>query len=200
MKPLWYIVYHRKLLLRKYPRFGGLLTTEFLPPLPGRSFRLRQTYRRDIEGPIPENLRKLIDSPRRPKGPPEHFHQFQTEYFTVEHGTCAVEIDGQVKRLTDEDGETSVKAGHIHAFWIDDLTPDYMTVILSASDSGMDYQLDRVFFENWYGYWSDALLHDKGLDWIQTLCVGSPKQTGMGRGRMHLILSLSLPDLLLSDP
>lgn len=77
-----------------------------------------------------------------------------------------------VKKLTAEDGETSVKAGHIHAFWIDDATADYMTVILSASDSGMDYQLDRVFFENWYGYWSDGLLHEGGLDWIQTLCVG----------------------------
>jgi hypothetical protein len=46
-----------------------------------------------------------------------------------------------------------------------------MTVYLSASDSGNDYQLDRVFFENWYGYWHDALLHDGGLDWIQFLAV-----------------------------
>ena len=197
MKPSWCILHHRKLLLTKDPRFGGLLTTEFLPPLPGRSFRLRQTYRRDIEGPIPENLRKLIDSPRRPKGPPVHFHQFQTEYFTVEHGICAVEIDGAVKKLTDEDGETSVKAGHIHAFWIDDSTPDYMTVILSASDPGMDYQLDRVFFENWYGYWNDALLHESGLDWIQTLCVGSPSRHETWSNALSLVFK---PDLLLSDP
>ena len=174
-----------------------MLTTEFLPPLPGRSFRLRQTYRRGVEGPIPENLRKLIDSPRRPKGPPEHFHQFQTEYFTVEHGICAVEIDGVVKKLTNEDGETSVKAGHIHAFWIDDSTPDYMTVILSASDPGMDYQLDRVFFENWYGYWSDALLYDGGLDWIQTLCVGSPSRLETRTNSLSLVFE---PDLLLLDP
>lgn len=100
-----------------------------------------------------------------------HFHQFQTEYFTVEHGICAVKIDGKTRKLTPADGETSVKAGHIHAFWIDDETPDYMTVILSASDTGMDFQLDRVFFENWYGYWHDALLHEGGLDLIQTLCV-----------------------------
>ncbi|MCJ1352955.1 MAG: hypothetical protein MMC33_002939 [Icmadophila ericetorum] len=165
-----FVPYHNSAGQTEIKKFGGLLTTEFLPPLPGRSFRLRQTYRRNIEGPIPENLRRLIDSPRRPKGPPTHFHQFQTEYFTVEHGICVVEIDGVVKKLTAEDGETSVKAGHIHAFWIDDATPDYMTVILSASDTGMDYQLDRVFFENWYGYWSDALLHEGGLDWIQTLC------------------------------
>lgn len=100
-----------------------------------------------------------------------HFHQFQTEYFTVEHGICAVEIDGVIKKLTRDDGETSVKAGQIHAFWIDDESIDYMTVILSASDPGIDYQLDRVFFENWYGYWHDALLHQGRLDWIQTLQV-----------------------------
>lgn len=75
-----------------------------------------------------------------------------------------MEIDGVVRRSTNEDGETSVKAGYIHAFWIDDSTPAYTTVILSASDPGVDYLLDRVFFENWYGYWSDVLLHEGGLD------------------------------------
>lgn len=89
---------------------------------------------------------------------------FRQSISTVEHGICAVKVDGVVKKLTNEDGKTSVKAGHIHAFWIDDTTPNYMTVILSASDPGMDYQLDRVFLGNWYEYWSDALLHEGGLD------------------------------------
>nr|UPH69772.1 putative epoxidase protein [Neofusicoccum parvum] len=165
-----FVPYHVSAGQNEIKKFGGLLTTEWLPPLPGRSFRLRQTYRKTIDGPIPENLRKLINSPGRPKGPPTHFHQWQTEYFTVEHGVCAVEIDGKVTKLTPADGEVSVKPGHIHAFWLDDETPDYMTVILSATDSGKDYQLDRVFFENWYGYWHDALLYEGGLDLIQTLC------------------------------
>ena len=102
-----------------------------------------------------------------------------------------------VKKLTKEDGETSVKAGHIHAFWIDDSTPDYMTVILSASDTGMDYQLDRVFFENWYGYWSDALLYDGGLDWIQTLCVGAPSRHETRSNSLSIVFE---PDLLVLDP
>jgi len=46
-----------------------------------------------------------------------------------------------------------------------------MTVHLSASDSGMDYKLDRVFFENWYGYWHDALLHHGKMNYIQWLAV-----------------------------
>lgn len=77
-----------------------------------------------------------------------------------------ITVDGVVKKLTNEDGETSVKAGHIQAFWIDDSTPDYMTVILSASDQGMDYQLDRVFF-----FWQ--------LVWILERCASAWGQLGL---------------------
>jgi hypothetical protein len=132
---------------------------------------MSQTYRHTVDGPIPENLRKLIESPRRPKGPPVHFHQFQTEYFSVQYGICIVEINGVPTVLRPEDGEISCKAGNIHAFYIHPDSPEKMTIILSASDAGNDYQLDRVFFENWYGYWHDALLHGGGLDLIQTLQV-----------------------------
>ena len=82
-----------------------------------------------------------------------------------------IEVNGVKKRVTAEDGEISVKAGSVHNFFIHDDSPEDMTVILSASDSGIDFQLDRIFFENWYGYWHDALLHDGGLDWIQFLAV-----------------------------
>jgi hypothetical protein len=120
----------------------------------------RQTYKQDLDGPIPENLRKLIDSPERPMGPLLHFHQFQTEYFRVESGIMGIEVNGEHRKVYPEDGEVSVKAGE-------------MTVYLSASDSGMDYQLDRIFFENWYGYWHDALLHEGKLSFIQYLAVSS---------------------------
>ena len=82
-----------------------------------------------------------------------------------------IEIDGRTKRIVPEDGEISVKAGSLHQFFMHPDCTKSMTVYLSASDSGMDFQLDRVFFENWYGYWHDALLHDGGLDWIQFLAV-----------------------------
>jgi hypothetical protein len=46
-----------------------------------------------------------------------------------------------------------------------------MVIILSASDPGLDYQLDRVFFENWYGLWHDYLVYEGKMDLIQLLCV-----------------------------
>lgn len=147
------------------------MTTEFLEPPPGRCFLFRQTYLHNVEGPIPENLRDLINSPNRPKGPLLHFHQFQTEYFRVESGIMGIEVDGKRLKVTPEDGEISVKAGSIHQFHIHPDSPGEMTVYLSASDSGMDFQLDRIFFENWYGYWHDAMLHEGGLDIIQYLAI-----------------------------
>lgn len=152
-------------------RFGGILTTEFLEPPPGRCFLFRQTYKHNVEGPIPENLRRLIDSPMRPKGPPPHFHQFQTEYFKVETGVMGIVCDGEHRKVYPEDGEISVKAGSVHNFYIHPDSPGEMTIYLSASDSGLDYQLDRIFFENWYGYWHDALLHEGKLNFIQYLAV-----------------------------
>lgn len=82
-----------------------------------------------------------------------------------------IEINGTRKSVTSDDGEISVKAGSIHQFFIHPDSPGDMTVYLSASDAGMDYQLDRIFFENWYGYWHDALLHDGGLSLLQYLAV-----------------------------
>ncbi|OQE43052.1 hypothetical protein PENCOP_c003G04598 [Penicillium coprophilum] len=166
-----FVPYHYSAGQSTIVKFGGLLTTEFLEPPPGRCFLFRQTYRHTVEGSIPENLRKLINSADRPKGPPPHFHQFQTEYFRVENGVLGISVDGVVRRITPEDGEISVKAGSVHNFFIHPDSPETMTVYLSASDSGNDYQLDRVFFENWYGYWHDALLHDGGIDWIQFLAI-----------------------------
>ena len=82
-----------------------------------------------------------------------------------------IEVDGKQKTVTAEDGEISVKAGSIHQFFLHPKSPGDLVVYLSASDSGMDFQLDRIFFENWYGYWHDALLHDGGLNMFQFLAV-----------------------------
>ncbi|KAK0513964.1 hypothetical protein JMJ35_003686 [Cladonia borealis] len=166
-----FVPYHTSAGQSTIINFGGLLTTEFLEPPPGRCFLFRQTYKHDIKGPVPANLRKLLDSPKRPKGPLLHFHQFQTEYFRVEAGLMGIHIDGAEKTVTAEDGEISVKAGSIHQFFIHPDSPGDMTVYLSASDSGMDFQLDRIFFENWYGYWHDALLHEGGLNIFQYLAI-----------------------------
>ena len=82
-----------------------------------------------------------------------------------------IEVDGILRQVTSDDGEISVKAGSIHQFFMHPDSPCDMTVYLSASDAGMDFQLDRIFFENWYGYWHDALLHGGGISLLQYLAV-----------------------------
>ncbi|KAI9841067.1 MAG: hypothetical protein M1837_001038 [Sclerophora amabilis] len=82
-----------------------------------------------------------------------------------------IERNGIQHKVLPGDGEVSAKAGDVHRFFIHPDSTEDMTVYLSASDSGNDYQLDRIFFENWYGYWHDALLFDKRLDWIQFLSI-----------------------------
>ncbi|KAL8792096.1 MAG: hypothetical protein Q9195_005271 [Heterodermia aff. obscurata] len=166
-----FVPYHTSAGQSTITNFGGVLITEFLEPPPGRCFLFRQTYKHDLTGTIPPNLRKLLDGPNRPQGPLLHFHQFQTEYFRVEAGLMGIEVNGATRSVTRDDGEISVKAGSIHRFFIHPDSPGDMTVYLSASDAGMDYQLDRIFFENWYGYWHDALLHDGGLSLLQYLAI-----------------------------
>ncbi|KAI9166304.1 putative oxidoreductase patJ [Paramyrothecium foliicola] len=166
-----FVPYHSSTGQSKITNFGGLLETEFLEPPPGRCLLIRQTYRHDLEGDIPQNLRKLIDSPMRPVGPYPHFHKFQNEYFTVLSGIMGIELDGEHRVVYPEDGEISVKAGTVHRYYIHPDSPGPMTINISATESGVDYQLDRMFLENWYGYWHDALLHKGKIDYLQYLAV-----------------------------
>ncbi|KAJ2990549.1 hypothetical protein NUW58_g2893 [Xylaria curta] len=167
-----FVPYHVSSGQDKLIKFGGLLTTEFLEPPPGRSFMFRQTYRHNLDGPVPDNLQRLIDAGLKPTGPPLHIHRFQTEYSRVESGIMGIVDDkGHHHKVYPEDGEFIIPAGSLHRFHIHPDSPGEMTVCFSASDAGMDYQLDRVFFENWYGYWHDSLLHDGGMGLIQYLAI-----------------------------
>ncbi|KAA8646865.1 uncharacterized protein ATNIH1004_005540 [Aspergillus tanneri] len=134
----------------------GVLTTEFLEPPPGRCFLFRRTYRHTVERPVPEKLRNLINRPDRPKGPPPHLHQFQPDYFREESGVLRIEVNRVIRRIMPGDGEISVKAGSIYRFFIYPDSLESMTVYLSASSSGNDYQLDLIFSRT---------------DWIQFLAI-----------------------------
>jgi hypothetical protein len=155
-------------------RFGDMLVTEFLEPPPGRSFCFRQRYRWKLPAELENSAEatRVYETLSHPSGPPTHFHPFQNEWYRVESGRMCVEIDGNLRMLTPEDGEAMGRAGTIHRFFIaPDSTEDMVTVV-SGSDSGRGYQLDRVFFENWYGIWHDYLVHEGGkMDLIQLLCV-----------------------------
>ena len=98
-------------------------------------------------------------------------HQYQAEYFKVEQGIMGVKVDGKQYKKTPEDPEFLVPAGTFHGFYRHPDSPGPMTVLLSASDSGNDYKLDRVFFENWYGFWHDSLLYHGKMNYIHWLAV-----------------------------
>ncbi|EEP75427.1 predicted protein [Uncinocarpus reesii 1704] len=105
----------------------------------------------------------------KPSGPPPHLHRYQTEYFKVTQGLMGVNINGKIYKKTPDDPEFSVPANVFHGFFRHPESRGPMTVVLSASDSGRDYKLDRVFFENWYGYWHDAMIYHGGMNYIRWL-------------------------------
>jgi hypothetical protein len=109
----------------------------------------------------------------KPSGPPPHLHRYQTEYFKVEQGIMGVNVNGEILKKTPEDPEFSIPPNVFHGFFRHPDSPGPMTVVLSASDSGRDYKLDRVFFENWYGYWHDATIYYGGMNYIQWLQVST---------------------------
>ncbi|KAI0108851.1 hypothetical protein GGR51DRAFT_570116 [Nemania sp. FL0031] len=171
MPPL--IPYHVSAGSNPITKFGGMLVTEFIEPPPGRSFCFRQRYRWKLPPELENDAQasKLLETLNHPSGPPTHFHPYQNEWYRVESGRMCVEIDGVLKTLTPEDGEVFGRAGSIHRFFISPDSTEDMVAIISGSDPGLDFQLDRVFFENWYGLWHDYLVHEDGkMDLIQLLC------------------------------
>ena len=77
--------------------------------------------------------------------------------------------------VTPEDGVVVCRAGNLHRFWVDvereDGEQEDVVLLLNATDSGKDFVLDRVFFENWYGMRYDSLTYGEGIDLVQMLCV-----------------------------
>ena len=148
------------------PRFGGLVTTEFVEPSPGCAFQIRQIYKlRPPDGASSEDIQNTY------RGPPLHFHAYQTERFMVEKGRMGIEVNGKRKIVTPEDGVIIGPAGSLHRFWVAEDSVEDMIIVLNATDAAIDYQLDRVFFENWYGFRQDSLAQGKGMDVIHMLSV-----------------------------
>ena len=172
-------------------RFNGLITTYFLPPVPGTAFQLKQVYRarprpssrvpaktssannHDHDHDHDDDHDEVANAYR---GPPMHFHAHQTERFRVERGRIGIEQDGKSIVVGPEDGVVVCRAGTLHRFWVDVEGEDGgeqedVVLLLNATDSGKDFVLDRVFFENWYGMRYDSLMFGQGIDLVQMLCV-----------------------------
>ena len=105
--------------------------------------------------------------------PPLHFHPYQEEYMRVLEGKLGVEIDGQERVIGPDDGEVMVEPWQHHRLYpatMADAT-NKCRFLLSGQQSEEAYELDTLFFENWYGYQNEVVLQKRKMDWIQVMCV-----------------------------
>lgn len=118
--------------------------------------------------------------------PPLHFHPYQAEYIQVLDGACVVEVDGHEQSLGPTDGEFCIEAWAHHRWYPliphgdagggggDDnnaAEPRLSRVVVSGETTRESFQLDWVFFENWYAYQNVFVLKGQNPDLIQVMSV-----------------------------
>ena len=80
--------------------------------------------------------------------------------------------------LSAESGEVSIEPGPYHRLWPTPGSEENLIFDLSASEApDVPLIVDQCFFENWYGYQNDVLLHGEKLDIIQVMNVRIPRRS-----------------------
>lgn len=131
---------------------------------PGHAFLFRVTFH--LHHPRFQTIRASGQKP------PLHWHPYQTEFFQVLAGSLTVEIEGEEIELTPESAKLGVKPGLNHRLYpTPSSTEAELVVLLSATDAGIPFQLDLAFFENWYAYQDEILVHGGAVDIIQVMNV-----------------------------
>ncbi|KAI1347636.1 hypothetical protein F5Y01DRAFT_307368 [Xylaria sp. FL0043] len=128
--------------------FNGALTV-IERAHPRRVFALEATFHID-----------KLDNSRgfgKDKKPPQHFHPYQEEYVKVLQGTLIVEVEGRAYRLEPGHPEFVVRRWHQepdppHEGGAEDRIVRFL---LSGKDTEEVFKLDKIFFQNWYGYQND---------------------------------------------
>ncbi|KAF2753656.1 hypothetical protein EJ05DRAFT_167131 [Pseudovirgaria hyperparasitica] len=105
------------------------------------------------------------------KKPPLHFHPYQKEYMQVLEGELFVEVDGVEMALAPEHGEITVRPWQHHRLYPHPSGGrDTMRFLLSADDTPESFKIDNVFFQNWYAYQDEVVLHKGGhFDVLQVM-------------------------------
>lgn len=116
--------------------------------------------------------------------PPVHFHPNQDEFIEVLEGSLAIELRGQERILTPQDGEFCLPRWANHRLYPpppastdgrdDGSSGSGITrFFLSAQDTVESFKLDLIFFQNWYAYQDEVVVHGKELDLIKVMNVGT---------------------------
>ncbi|KUI73670.1 Polyketide synthase CurC [Cytospora mali] len=146
--------------------FEGAIIVRVLVPPEDRSFSFEVTFQLDHP-----RLVALAD-----QKPPLHFHPYQEEYMKVLEGRLCVDVDGQTRVLTKEDGELCVLPWAHHRLYppprnsVEDDSAGQRTVfLLSGSEAHQLFKLDLVFFMNWYAYQDDVVVRGHPANLFQVL-------------------------------
>jgi hypothetical protein len=117
------------------------------------------------------------------KKPPLHFH-VQEEYIEAIQGKIGLEIGGREIVLAPKDGRYAIKpyADHRSYPMPLDQQEDGTTVVkflLSGEKTDATFELNAPFFENWYKYQDQFVLHGENLSFLQLFSVScSPRNHG----------------------
>ncbi|TVY16166.1 putative oxidoreductase yanE [Lachnellula arida] len=107
------------------------------------------------------------------KKPPVHFH-VQEEYIECIQGRMGLELNGKEKVLSPEVGRVSIKPYVNHVSYPLSLPrqQDGNTVVkflLSGERTDSVFELNPVFFENWYRYQDKVVVQGEAISLIQLL-------------------------------
>lgn len=110
--------------------------------------------------------------------PPGHFH-FQEEYIEVTEGTLAVEVEGRELSLTAADGVFTVRPYVNHRLYPKPLSEQdggghVIKFLLSGQKMPQAYNMDVIFFENWYKYQDHVVVDKAPISLIQVMSVSFP--------------------------
>ncbi|KAF2238881.1 hypothetical protein EV356DRAFT_504211 [Viridothelium virens] len=143
-----------------FAAFNGAILTHVIPhPVRAFAFTVRFT-----ETAWPSQVRR--------QKPPMHFHPHQEEYIEVTEGRLCVEVEGKEFVYSKHDGEITIKPGMNHRLYPPGEFFDGgfdITFTLSAQATPLPFQLDTIFFENWYGYQDEVILTGKRMDILQVM-------------------------------
>ncbi|ETS76481.1 hypothetical protein PFICI_11868 [Pestalotiopsis fici W106-1] len=110
-----------------------------------------------------------------PSKPPAHFHPYQEEYVSVTEGALTVEVEGVEHIVRPGDPEFVLRRGVNHRLYpttTSDTAQNQTERVrcnLSAEGTPNAFALDLVFFENWYAYQEQIVVHGARLDLIQVM-------------------------------
>ncbi|KAI1400393.1 hypothetical protein F4819DRAFT_368116 [Hypoxylon fuscum] len=105
--------------------------------------------------------------------PPLHFHANQAEYIEAVEGKLGLEVEGKEVVLTSEDPEFCIEEWANHrSYPLEPSRQDGSKVVkflLSGEKTPSVFQLNTLFFENWYKYQDETIRTNKKISLIQVL-------------------------------